>query len=819
MSKKSNQRYQTPPKQPVKTSQPSNRPPQASVTEVVKQAAGQALKHAGEDDLAKIGEIRIPENLNPTELADLFRQMDEARQLFCIQMDKLTLQMQEIDERRAALATKESNLTEQDQQLKTREADIEQRSRAVDEKQTALNAQSLQLAQKTADLLMREENARAGFQTQFQDVHDQVARLNAETTERQIAVLKKQEEDLARLRAAQEESINTLYRQHEEQIQIEMERVRSMREKLNDERQQLDVEVASARSERKQFERDMKLLEEERNSFDEIVARQVTKDTTRLQDELNYYKDRFNEANTDRLKYQQLLIKWDAVARRVGKDTESIPKFIDELEKQVSDLKSEIEKRPSVQALEKIAYLEQEKADLEQERTRLGRELEEKRHLLNGVRIGAIELEDLYKLNAALEASRKELKAELESIKDEIEKRLEKGDGSKSPFPQCFTFDHDRNLTSEPPTTKVTDLKQFAEEVQMRIANPVYERPGLFYRIQDIRSFIGGLAMSKMMILQGISGTGKTSLAVAFAEVVGGGREIIEVQAGWRDRDDLIGHYNSFEKKFYETKFLQALYQAQCPLYKDRIFIILLDELNLSYPEQYFADLLSALQMKERADRKIDLIPQAPANRPYPRLFINDNRSILIPDNVWFIGTANRDETTKDIADKTYDRSHILELPNQHPPMQTGPVTTSASFVSVTELQSFFSRSQKDPKYQKDVTAAWEFLEHVQPTFSELGIGWGNRMKGQLEMYLPVVVACGGKWYEAADDLFATKILRKIRDRYEILPEDITRLRLTMDKAWKLTSTSISVEDAFDRSIRIIEDEDMKKDRMRAEQA
>jgi predicted kinase len=71
--------------------------------------------------------------------------------------------------------------------------------------------------------------------------------------------------------------------------------------------------------------------------------------------------------------------------------------------------------------------------------------------------------------------------------------------------------------------------------------------------------------MSRLHLLQGISGTGKTSLPIAFASAIGAGCKAIEVQAGWRDRQDLIGHYNAFEKKFYESEFLLALYRAGCP--------------------------------------------------------------------------------------------------------------------------------------------------------------------------------------------------------------------------------------------------------------
>jgi MoxR-like ATPase len=141
--------------------------------------------------------------------------------------------------------------------------------------------------------------------------------------------------------------------------------------------------------------------------------------------------------------------------------------------------------------------------------------------------------------------------------------------------------------------------------LQHRIAQAEDGATPLYFRLEDIQLLIAGLAMSQLHIFQGISGTGKTSLAKAFAKAMGGHCTDIAVQAGWRDRDDLLGHYNAFEKRFYERDCLQGLYRAQTNAYKDRCNIILLDEMNLSRPEQYFAEFLSALE-KNDSKRAID---------------------------------------------------------------------------------------------------------------------------------------------------------------------------------------------------------------------
>ena len=107
----------------------------------------------------------------------------------------------------------------------------------------------------------------------------------------------------------------------------------------------------------------------------------------------------------------------------------------------------------------------------------------------------------------------------------------------------------DEDLQSEQPLQKESlELEAFVEDLQHRIAATT--SVPLFYSLPDLRSFIGGLAMGRLILLQGISGTGKTSLPVAFARAVGTQAAEIKVQAGWRDPQDLIGHYNTFEKRF-----------------------------------------------------------------------------------------------------------------------------------------------------------------------------------------------------------------------------------------------------------------------------
>ena len=170
------------------------------------------------------------------------------------------------------------------------------------------------------------------------------------------------------------------------------------------------------------------------------------------------------------------------------------------------------------------------------------------------------------------------------------------------------------------------------------------------------------------------------------------------------------------------------------------------------------------------------------AVEPAPALLQN-GRTLPLPQNVWFVGTANHDETTKDFADKTYDRAHVMELP-RHRESFKPKRTRARAPVSLATLQGAFAAAQAT--YQKQAADAYRF---VDAQFAEnLGrrfrVGWGNRLERQMLNFVPVVIAAGGTMTEAVDHILATKLLRKIRDRHDTRPEDLEALRLGVEEAW-----------------------------------
>ena len=134
----------------------------------------------------------------------------------------------------------------------------------------------------------------------------------------------------------------------------------------------------------------------------------------------------------------------------------------------------------------------------------------------------------------------------------------------------------------------------------------------LYYSIEDIRRFVTNLATSKIMILQGMSGTGKTSIAVAFGKFINNSSTVVPVQPMWKEKSDLLGYYNEFTGKFNETTILNKLYEAN---YSNKMFIIVLDEMNIARVEYYFSEFLSLLELPATSERQVAIASNGASGR------------------------------------------------------------------------------------------------------------------------------------------------------------------------------------------------------------
>ena len=232
------------------------------------------------------------------------------------------------------------------------------------------------------------------------------------------------------------------------------------------------------------------------------------------------------------------------------------------------------------------------------------------------------------------------------------------------------------------------------------------------------------------------------------------------MQASWKDRGDILGYYNDFTAKFRETPFLRALYRANYET--DEINLMVLDEMNLSRVEYYFADFLSVLELDTK-NWKIELMPVSTGGVLPEKL---EECSVRIPQNVWFIGTANKDDSTFTITDKVYDRAIVIDFSSR-----SESVTSSRNLptlhIGQNKLCSLFEEAWLTPSYALSREMRDRFATVTQFVLDAFDVNFGNRILNQIVRFVPVYVACGGTAAKALDIMFSRKILRKLEGRFE----------------------------------------------------
>ena len=289
-------------------------------------------------------------------------------------------------------------------------------------------------------------------------------------------------------------------------------------------------------------------------------------------------------------------------------------------------------------------------------------------------------------------------------------------------------------------------LERFTEGFRRFAASQM----SLYYSHEVVRRFVAGLAASKLLILEGISGTGKTSLPYAFSRYLDNPATIVSVQPSFRDRTELIGYFNEFSKRFNETEFLRALYEAN---YREDLSLIVLDEMNLARIEYYFAEMLSVMELPSKDEWVLDLVPTAWPGDP-DKL---ENGKIHVPDTVWFVGTANNDDSTFTITDKVYDRAIPIEI-NDRAEEFDCELQPRCS-VKCAHLEALFAAARDEhPISDATLTKMLKLNNYLQTRFK---LAFGNRIMKQMYDFIPVYVACGGSEIDGLDYIVARKVFKK----------------------------------------------------------
>ena len=279
------------------------------------------------------------------------------------------------------------------------------------------------------------------------------------------------------------------------------------------------------------------------------------------------------------------------------------------------------------------------------------------------------------------------------------------------------------------------------------------------FTISDLtlRAYHVALQTRPLVILPGISGTGKTRLTRLYADAVYAiqpGREnpfylAVAVQPDWHNARDLLGYYNALTGNYHPTAFLRFLLQAAAD--PQQPYYLCLDELNLARPEYYLAPILSAM---ETADGLIDLgTPTAETPLVGGGALRNPVR---LPVNLRITGTVNVDESTFALSDKLLDRANVIEL---------------------TDVDLLGFRASYGAPVDEEI---WRTIEQLYATVAAAGHPFGYRTISEMLRYVEQSRGAMAP-LQALDLQIKQKVLPRLRG------EDAPRLRRALTELLSLT--------------------------------
>ena len=337
-------------------------------------------------------------------------------------------------------------------------------------------------------------------------------------------------------------------------------------------------------------------------------------------------------------------------------------------------------------------------------------------------------------------------------------------------FPKLTLVDQKYAAFQYPQYDNDITLEEFVEGYRLFAASQMK----LYYTPEIVRRFVAGMAASKLLILEGISGTGKTSLPYSFSRYMENPATIVSVQPSYRDRTEILGYFNEFSKRFNETEFLRALYEAN---YRPDPTLIVLDEMNLARIEYYFAEMLSVLEMPNEDEWVLDLVPTAWEGDPVKL----DGGKIHVSTATWFVGTANNDDSTFTITDKVYDRAMPIELNERADAFECD--LQPHCDITAEHLEYLFQKAKVEHPISDDTLDKMQKLDNYLLTRFKLS--FGNRIMKQMYDFIPVYVACGGTELGGMDYIIARKVLKKFESmNVTFVRDEITGLINYIDKTF-----------------------------------
>lgn len=314
---------------------------------------------------------------------------------------------------------------------------------------------------------------------------------------------------------------------------------------------------------------------------------------------------------------------------------------------------------------------------------------------------------------------------------------------------------------------------------------------GYVISVAELANFYLAITVSPLVVLSGISGTGKSLLPRKFAKQTNSFFHAIPVQPQWSDNSDLFGYVPTLSPtKYIKGALIDCLLEAKRN--PQKLVIALLDEMNLAPVEHYFSDFLSVAETRVRDDKGIstDKLPiELPDDVPgQSSPHIDLLRGIQLPPNLRVVGTANMDETTHTFSPKVLDRAFTIEFDDPDlTAFASGQGAAKGGSNAFDELATIAIRETNAISVQEAYAVSQDLFEHIALLLSEIqdilapaGIKFGYRTRDAILLYLhfwrELQLADILTGYAALDFCILQKILPKVAGSGEALAEALTNL-------------------------------------------
>lgn len=518
---------------------------------------------------------------------------------------------------------------------------------------------------------------------------------------------------------------------------------------------------------------ELRRLEEAQERVDQLDTRARTLETkvANLEGQLAAGQERAGALEAQIAAARQTLAETEEVRTKALSDLSAAEMALRNINAQTRDVEDRMHKGQASldrmgAALDEARLAQTDAQDLLGELKAECGEMQQQKALLAAERASAAaSLEDLRREIDLLQESR----ATLEARNAKLARQTgEGGSTEEEPLRELKIEPQVINVLRDWKESDIGDERDALHRVQLH-----FRATGLTYPERTLRAFHTAMKVNEstqMAVLAGISGTGKSQLPRQYAAGMGIGFLQVPVQPRWDSPQDLMGFYNYVEGRFRPTDMARALWamdELNNPegALRDRMLMILLDEMNLARVEYYFSDFLSRLESRpspsevgeasRRKDAEIELEIPTPDGR-VPRIFPGYN--------LLFAGTMNEDESTQSLSDKVVDRANVIRF--AAPRQIVSGAARGDRPATVALKRSTWERWSRPRRDHEERKAAQDRIEQMVELMKNLGRPFGHRLGRAMLSYVdryPVTEGVANIVNHALADQVEMRLLPKLR--------------------------------------------------------